>query len=123
MTLTEQRPVPIRIALWLKRGSHQPTWLDDFVRVMRTMVRDELRAGRDQISFAAASPWLNQSEAQAYLKMSRTTLFERRTARKLARTAEAKAEAFAPEYGSGPGLRFRREELDSWLARQRSDEA
>ena len=121
MTTAAQHLSPVRIRLWLKPRPIHRIWLEDLVRVVRKTVRDEFRAGRDQNSFAAAAPWLTQGEAQAYLKMSRTTIYGHRTARKLAKTAHAKANAFVPDYGSGPGLRLNREELDAWLARKRSD--
>lgn len=121
MTTATQKPAPVRVSLWMKPRPTIGGWLNDVMRIVRKTVREELRAGRDQNSFAAASPWLNQSEAQAYLKMSRTTLFDRRTARKLAKTTDAKARAFAPDHGRGTSLRFHRDDLDAWMARQRSD--
>lgn len=83
-------------------------------------VKEQMCALQDRKSFATASPWLSQVEACEYLKMSRTTLYDRRRLRKLAKTTEAKEQAFAPEYGEGANLRFRRDELDAWMVRQRA---
>ena len=110
--------IPVR--LWM-RPSPPPartTLLGEFRQMIREAVRCEVRGLQDRQSFVAASPWLTQGEAQAYLKMSRTTLYERRTARRLAKTSEAQAAAFAPEYGSGTALRFNKNELDEWMSRQ-----
>ena len=111
-------PVPVR--LWMKPTppNARTTLLREFRDMIREAVRCEVRGLQDRQSFVAASPWLTQGEAQAYLKMSRTTLYERRTARRLAKTPEGQAEAFAPEYGSGTGLRFKKNELDEWMSRQ-----
>lgn len=82
--------------------------------LLRKIIREEL----DRKSFATASQWLTHDETMAYLKMSRSTLWERRKARKLAKTDEAKALAFAPEHGRGMLLRFHRSDLDAWMAMQ-----
>ena len=119
MNTAISEPDPMPVSIWLKPRQNMIALLSDWTRILRKIVRDELRAGRDQNSFAAASPWLTQSEAQAYLKMSRTTLFQYRTSRKLAKTSDAKAKAFAPDHGAGASLRFHRDDLDAWMARHR----
>lgn len=88
-------------------------------RAVAHSVKEQMCALQDRKSFAAASPWLSQDEACEYLKISRTTIYAHRKRRKLAKSADMKDAAFAPEYGSGPHLRFRRDELDAWMARQK----
>ena len=88
-------------------------------RAVAHSVKEQMCALQDRKSFAAASPWLSQDEACEYLKISRTTIYAHRKRRKLAKSADKKDAAFAPEYGRGPNLRFRRDELDAWMARQK----
>ena len=71
-------------------------------RAVAHSVKEQMCALQDRKSFAAASPWLSQDEACEYLKISRTTIYAHRKRRKLAKSADMKDAAFAPEYGSGP---------------------
>lgn len=82
-------------------------------------LRKELERERGLRSFHAASDWMTQKELGEYLGFARSTLSELRTKRKLAKSEEEKAVAFAPEYGAGAWLRFRRSEIDVWMQRHR----
>lgn len=91
----------------------------EIVRAIRPVLRAELRAESDRQSFAAASGLFTIEEAGEYVRMSRADMSRRRHARKVAKTDAAKDVAFAPEYGTGRNIKFRRAELDAWLDRQR----
>ena len=62
---------------------------------------------RDYFSLAQAADWIG---------VGRTALFKLRNDRKYAKTEEAKARAFAPEYEINGRTKLRRDELDAWLA-------
>lgn len=86
---------------------------------IRRVVREELRAHQDRQSFAAAAGLVTIDEAATYLRISRSELSRLRHARKIAKADTEKDAAFAPEYGSGKNIKFRRTELDAWLVSQR----
>lgn len=115
-----QQPKPIRIFVSTRtKITPTPSILVEIVEALRPVIRDtirsELRAERDIRSWISASPWMTQEQACEYLQMSRTTFYVHRKARKLAKTAEGKNRACAPDHGQGTMLRFHRDELDAWL--------
>ena len=73
---------------------------------------------QDRKSFAAASERMTLNEVCEYLGHSRTHVTKLRNARRFARSAEEQEAAFAPEYGSGKALRFKKSEIDAWVESQ-----
>ena len=108
----------------IERGEITVIKTEDFLALVeRACERGSERGARraiidlqDRKSFAAASERMTLSEVCEYLGCSRQHVTNLRNARKRAKTEAAKADAFAPEYQSP--LRFKKSEIDAWIARQ-----
>ena len=74
---------------------------------------------QDRRSYHAASQLMRLNEVAEYLGFTRQHISDLRNKRKLAKSAKARDDAFAPEYGSGKSLRFKQSEIDAWVESQR----
>jgi len=84
-------------------------------RLLRKIIRFELRAERDRKSFASASELMKIDEVSAYLGTNRRSIYDCRKARDRAKTDEARKAAFPPEYPIMGTPRFKRSEIDAWV--------